>query len=244
MPFDSTMTHNSKVDDWRQIFGFLLNSRWVRLTTILLYFIVNLLVCNKWHTCEIMFLRERDITPDVLPSSLSFLSRPESDLCFSLDAITIVKYPFTSTRSIAMILESLQNHDGNGDCKAMLLLFRNFRFIGKNSQSADSERSNQNFCLPLISLNSTKFSKNLKSKLQKCRQCREIFKNSSANGEGLSEFLGAPAPKLSRSCYPCPSGISLTRFKKAVACVPNPGSYAFRWWNKRTRFFVEKMDFS
>ena len=64
----------------------------------------------------------------------------------------------------------------------------------KNCQSATSERSKLNFYGPHLSdwPNSTNISKNMTRKLQKCRQCRGIFKNSSADG-GLSEFLGAPA---------------------------------------------------
>ena len=55
----------------------------------------------------------------------------------------------------------------------------------KNCQSADSERSEQNFYGPhrldwlKMRLHSLK---NITSKLRKCRQCTEIFKNSSADG--------------------------------------------------------------
>ena len=46
-----------------------------------------------------------------------------------------------------------------------------------------------------IGLNATTLSKNI-SKLRKCRQCTENFKNSSTDG-GLSEFSGGSCPQAS-----------------------------------------------
>ena len=66
----------------------------------------------------------------------------------------------------------------------------------KNCLSADGERSEQNFYGPHLSnwfKNATTLSKSITSKLRECRQCKESFKNSSADG-GLSEFLGGSCP--------------------------------------------------
>ena len=54
---------------------------------------------------------------------------------------------------------------------------------GKSSQSADGERSEQNFYGPHLSDWLT-LSKSITSKLRECRQCTKIFKNSSADGGG------------------------------------------------------------